>query len=146
MGTLIRYTKINNSKAWQPLALEKPFKYIYVIIQSKKKYGKYFSSFSNFLWNIFPKALAQGNIQRKLEKREKYTIFFEWMYIKIIIINVQNIWDKTFNSRSQQRSKQKGWTKKVEELPWEFSDFELTANQIARKICSLQICEIFRVH
>ena len=77
MGTLIRYTKINNSKAWQPLALEKPFKYIYVIIQSKKKYGKYFSSFPNFLSNIFPKALAQGNIQRKLEKREKYAIFFE---------------------------------------------------------------------
>ena len=31
-----------------------------------KKIWQIFSSFSNFLWNIFPEALAEGNIQRKL--------------------------------------------------------------------------------
>ena len=75
--------------------------YIYVIVQSRKKYGKYFPSFSNFLWNIFPEALAEGNIQRKLEKWEKYAIFFEWLDNNMFIINVQNIRDKAFNSRSQ---------------------------------------------
>ena len=57
----------------------------------------------------------------------------------MFIINVQNIWDKNFQLPKSAASQQKGWTKKVEELPWEFSDFELTANQITRKICRLQI-------
>ena len=52
------------------------WKYIYVIVQSRKKYGKYFSSFFNFLGNIFPEALAETNIQRKLEKREKICHIF----------------------------------------------------------------------
>ena len=61
----------------------------------------------------------------------------------MFIINVQNIRDKIFNSRSQQKGATKlKWKSGRENL----GDFELTANQIARKICHLQICEMFCVH
>ena len=122
-------------------------KYIYVIVQSRKKYGKYFSSFSNFLWNIFPEALAEGNIQRKLEKRENMPYFFRDWTITCLSSMYKIYETKTFNSRSQRWRQQKGAPK----LRWwgsreNQSDFELTANQIARKICRLHICKICRVH
>ena len=53
---------------------------------------------------------------------------------------------KTLNSRNQQRLQQTGATKKWRSGRENLGDFELTANQIARKICRLQICEIFLVH
>ena len=66
----------------------------YMLSSSYEKIWQTFSSFSNFLWNIFPEALAEGNIQRKLEKREKYAIFFEWLDNNMFIINAQNIRDE----------------------------------------------------
>ena len=56
---------------------------IYMLSSSYKK-----------IWQTFLEALAEGNIKRKLEKREQYTIVFEWLDNNMFIINAQNIPDK----------------------------------------------------
>ena len=73
----------------------------------EKKYGKYFSSFSDFLGNIFPEALAEGDIQRKLKNEKNMPYFLSDWTITCLSSMYKICATKTFNSRSQQRRQQK---------------------------------------
>ena len=58
----------------------------------EKNMANIFRGFLNF-FEIYPEASAEEDIQRKLEKREKYAIFLEWLNNNMFIINAQNIRD-----------------------------------------------------
>ena len=102
-GHLSDTPKLTILKLGNPLHLKNRLNTYMLLSSRKKKYGKYFSSFSSFLWKIFPKALAQGNIQGKLEKREKYDIFFEWLENTMFITHAQYIQEQKLDSHRQRQ-------------------------------------------
>ena len=63
-------------------------------------------------FETFAEALAEGNVQRKLEKREKYAIFLsDWTIT--CLSSMHKIYERNkLNSRSQQQLQQKGAMKK----------------------------------
>ena len=63
-------------------------------------------------------------MQRKLEKQEKYAIFFEWLDNNMFIINLQNMRDKIIQLlKSAATSTKRSSKTEVEGRPWKFRWF-----------------------